>query len=243
MSFTSGEQATMIQRDVFSTDQYVDFFKPDESFNPFRHIYAEKWAGILASVQHSSAPGDAVLDLGGGMGRMSIPLAHDYRVSLCDLSPAMLKLAETAALDSGTPAHNLSTHCLDASDPLPFPDATFDCALSIDLLVHLPNPVATLLELRRVLKPTGTLVVDISNSSPWWLLRYPRYVGKDPQRWIGTWRQGGVLPEWQKIVRHYTRDQFHDMLSAAHFMIEQEESYGPRPCPKWYLARCKRREG
>lgn len=233
----------MIQRDVFSSDEYVDHFKPDQAFNPFHEIYAEKRADILACIRSTLAPGGAILDLGGGMGRMSVPLAQNYSVTLCDLSAEMLRLAETAAAESGVPAGNLSTRRLNAADPLPFPDDSFDRALSIDLLVHLPDPVATLRELRRVLKPDGELLVDMSNSSPWWLLRYPRYVGKRPQRWVRTWRGGGVLPEWQSVVRHYSREQFHGMLSSAGFVIAQEWSYGPSWCPKWYLTRCRAQEG
>lgn len=170
---------------------------------------------------------------------MSVPLAQSYSVTLCDLSPEMLRLAQNAAAASQPNTGNLLTRHLNAAEPLPFPDDSFDCALSIDLLVHLPDPIAALAELRRVVKRGGLLLVDMSNSSPWWLMRYPRYVGKYPRRWAQTWRGGGVLPEWQDIVRHYSRDQFHDMLSAAGFTIEREWAYGPKWCAKWYLTRCR----
>jgi ubiquinone/menaquinone biosynthesis C-methylase UbiE len=229
----------MIEPDVFSSDAYVNHFKPDGDFNPFHTIYAEKRADILHCIRGDLASGGTILDLGGGMGRMSVPLAQDYRVTLCDLSGEMLRLATDAAARSAVPAGNLSTHRLNAADPLPFPDAGFDRALSIDLLVHLPDPVQTLRELHRVLKPDGELLVDMSNSSPWWLLRYPQYVGKRPQRWRQTWRGGGVLPEWQSIVRHYSYSDFHAMLSSGRFVCVEEWSYGPAWCPRWYLARCR----
>lgn len=232
----------MIQPDVFSNDYYVDYFKPDAEFNPFHEIYGEKRSDILASVRKNIPPGGTVLDLGGGMGRMSVPLAQSYRVTLCDLSPEMLRLAQNAAGASEAADGNLVTRHLNAAETLPFPDDSFDCALSIDLLVHLPDPVATLGELHRVVKRSGVLLVDMSNSSPWWLMRYPRYAGKHPRRWVQTWRGGGVLPEWQDLVRHYTRDQFLDMLSAADFTVEREWAYGPKWCPKWYLTCCRRHE-
>ena len=229
----------MIDRDVFSSDAYVDHFKPDHAFNPFHAIYAEKRADILDSVRNTLAPGGKILDLGGGMGRMSVPLAREYRVTLCDLSAEMLRLAAGAAAESEVPAGNLTTRHLNAADPLPFPDHSFDRVLSIDLLVHLPDPISTLRELRRVLTPDGEILVDMSNSSPWWLLRYPGYVGKRPARWVRTWRGGGVLPEWQSIVRHCSRSEFHDMLRGAGIIPIQEWSYGPAWCPKWDLARCR----
>jgi ubiquinone/menaquinone biosynthesis C-methylase UbiE len=235
---TNERVSLMIQRDVFESNEYVGHFKPDEPHNPFRQIYAEKQAQILARVQATVAPGGNVLDLGGGMGRMAVPLAEKYHVTLCDLSPEMLRLAETTAQEREVPADHLTTCQLNAAEPLPFATGRFDAALSIDLLVHLPDPVSALRELRRVLRPQGTLLVDISNSSPWWLLRYPRYVGRRPERWVRTWRDGGVLPEWRSIVRHYTREQFHHMLSDAGFAVDQEWSYGPKWCPKWFLADC-----
>ena len=45
------------------------------------------------------------------------------------------------------------------SSPLPFPDATFDRILSINVLYALPDPDFTMRELLRVLKPNGVIVV------------------------------------------------------------------------------------
>lgn len=228
----------MIQRDVFSSNEYVEYFKPDEAFNPFRGIYGEKREAILAGMRGLPAE-SAILDLGGGMGRLSVPLARDHHVTLSDLSGEMLRRAEATAHESKIPPGNLQTVRLNAAEPLPFPNESFNRVLCIDLLVHLPDPIATLREVRRVLKPAGELVIDMSNSNPLWLLRYPRYVGRRPQRWIQTWRAGGVLPEWQGVVRHYTRDEFHYMLSSAGFRMLEECDFGPGWCPKWFLARCR----
>lgn len=232
-----------IERDVFASGEYVEHFQPDQTYNPFHQIYAAKREDIVASVRSTLPAGGTVLDLGGAMGRMAVPLARDYRVTLCDISPDMLRLAEAAASESRVPAGNLTTQCVDASAPLPFPTARFDRALSIDLLVHLPDPVATLRELRRVLKPDGELLVDISNSAPWWLLGYPRHVGLHPRRWLRALQGGGIMPEWQGIVHHYTRVEFYEMLAAAGFTAVQEWRYGPAWCAKWFLTRCRRLEG
>ncbi|GAC1648227.1 MAG: hypothetical protein NVS4B8_21270 [Herpetosiphon sp.] len=48
--------------------------------------------------------------------------------------------------------------------PFPFPDGYFDCILTLDVLEHLVEPARVLAECRRVLKPTGTLVISIPNS-------------------------------------------------------------------------------
>lgn len=42
---------------------------------------------------------------------------------------------------------------------LPFPGATFDAAYLVTVLGEIPDPAAAVRELRRVLKPTGRIVV------------------------------------------------------------------------------------
>lgn len=50
-------------------------------------------------------------------------------------------------------------------DALPFPDASFDCALCLDVLEHLPynEQPRALAELHRVLGPGGELIVSVPN--------------------------------------------------------------------------------
>jgi SAM-dependent methyltransferase len=51
--------------------------------------------------------------------------------------------------------------CHDLTEPLPLKDAYFDTVIMSDVLEHLPDPVATLIEARRILKPTGTFMLNV----------------------------------------------------------------------------------
>lgn len=57
---------------------------------------------------------------------------------------------------------------------LPFKHSTFDLVTSIETLEHLEDPQKTLLEINRVLKPQGILIIGQDTDSPlfkiiWWL--------------------------------------------------------------------------
>lgn len=171
-----------------------------------------------------------VLDVGGGMGRMAVPLAARNRVTLCDLSPDMLRLAR-----SGSSSVLEGLVVADAR-ALPFCTGWFDAALCIDVLPHLPDAAPALAELRRVLRPGGLLLVDSTNSVPFWTLAYPRYLGRRPSRWLQIWRAGGVLPEWRTRVWHRRLAEFRRALEEAGFRIRSILRFGPPGCAKWHLA-------
>jgi ubiquinone/menaquinone biosynthesis C-methylase UbiE len=101
--------------------------------------------------------GQWVLDVGGGTGRHSAPLAAaGARVTVCDMSRGMLEQAQAKGL----------TGVYGSVTQLPFPDASVDRALVVDAFHHFTLPdgpamqVTAAFELLRVLKPGGRLVVS-----------------------------------------------------------------------------------
>lgn len=219
-------------RDIFVNGEYVRHFKPEDKWNPFSEIYKLKKQDTINLINSSEGP-RTILDIGGGMGRLSLDLikSDENNVVLVDISTDMLKLAVEHA-------DNLDYIKLVNSDAhyLPFQDRTFNCVVGLDLLCHLKRPKIALADFHRVLKDDGMLIMDSTNSNPLWTLFYPRYMGKNPLTWLKIIRYKGVLPGWEKIVRHYPRDDFFSFLSEAGFEIMKTLNYGPRICPKWHLA-------
>ena len=95
----------------------------------------------------------AVVEFGCGTGFYTSALAEKAdAVTATDLSPGMLALARDR-----TSAPNVTFRVEDCQKTS-FPDASFDTAF-MGLVVHFTEPDSTLAEMRRILRPRGTLIV------------------------------------------------------------------------------------
>lgn len=217
-------------RSIFKTGEYRQYFRPEDANCVFAELYRNKMRDIISLVEGVDVK---VLDVGAGPGRISRVIADRGEVFLCDIDIEALRQANDRAGGRSYPA-------LADAHFLPFEDGQFDYVLAIDLLVHLEKPALALAEFGRVMRPQGRLIIDSTNGNPLWTIFYPSYVGWNPARWIKTLTGGGVLPEWQAIVRHYSKKAFLGMLADAGFVITDERAYGPPICPKWHLVRAMR---
>jgi len=101
-------------------------------------------------------PGNRVLEVGVGTG-LNLPLySRDCNVTGIDISKEMLRKAEERVLTLGMVNTNLMV--MDGSK-LAFPDDSFDRVIATYVISAVPDPVKTLLEMRRVCKPSGHLVI------------------------------------------------------------------------------------
>jgi SAM-dependent methyltransferase len=101
---------------------------------------------------------DYLLDVGcGGGAFLKMALQAGCRAAAVDHSGDMVRLSREENHDA-VAAGRLDVREASA-DALPFPDATFTCAAMTGVLGFLPDPVAALVEVRRVLVPAGRLVV------------------------------------------------------------------------------------
>jgi ubiquinone/menaquinone biosynthesis C-methylase UbiE len=100
-------------------------------------------------------PGMTVLDCGCGPGTITLDLARRVapgQVIGIDQAASQIELAQAAAQEVGM--EHVTFRAASIYE-LPFADASFDAVFSHALFEHLPDPLAALAEVHRVLKPGG----------------------------------------------------------------------------------------
>jgi ubiquinone/menaquinone biosynthesis C-methylase UbiE len=104
--------------------------------------------------------GQQVLEIGPGTGLQSLHVAPQLgaggQLAVVDVQLEMLE--HVMARAARRSIRNIAAHRADAA-ALPFADAAFDSAYLVTVLGEIPGPLAALMELRRVLKPGGRLIV------------------------------------------------------------------------------------
>jgi phosphatidylethanolamine/phosphatidyl-N-methylethanolamine N-methyltransferase len=113
--------------------------------------------GRAAAIKHLGlAPIDSVLEVGIGTG-LNLPLyPPTCRLTGIDLSQEMLDKAVERVLNLAMP--NVTLKAMDATS-MDFADNEFDKALATYTISAVPDPVAVLREMRRVVKPDGAIVI------------------------------------------------------------------------------------
>jgi SAM-dependent methyltransferase len=101
-----------------------------------------------------------VLEIGfgnGGLVPLLLSMAQDIRYSGADISPTMVGealVANRALTESGRADFRLAS-----VEALPFSDAEFDRVVGINTLYFWPDPQQAFAEIRRVLKPNGSVLL------------------------------------------------------------------------------------
>jgi len=114
--------------------------------------------------------GDRLLDLGCGFGRHAFEaLRRGGRVVACDMALPELedvRLTATAMRERGQVPPGLVCSAVQGdATRLPFADEAFDRVIASEVMEHVPDDLAALDELTRVLRPGGSIAVTV----PAWL--------------------------------------------------------------------------
>jgi ubiquinone/menaquinone biosynthesis C-methylase UbiE len=97
----------------------------------------------------------SVLEIGFGTG-LNLPHYPGAVTKLTALDPAVLLPARVARRIASASSPVEATHL--SAEALPFEDHRFDCVVSTFTLCTIPDPIAALREVRRVMKPEATFM-------------------------------------------------------------------------------------
>ena len=164
-----------------------------------------------------------VLEIGVGSG-LNLPLYSSVveRVCALDPSPQLLQFAGRRVADAVVPVWLLRA----SAEHLPFRDASFDTVVTTWALCSIPNPVAALTEMRRVLKPSGNLAFVEH--------------GLCPEPGLARW-QHRLTPCWKRISGGCHLDRkMDDLIQAAGFRLDTIETgymRGPKLAAFMYQGR------
>jgi arsenite methyltransferase len=151
-------------------------------------------------------PGERVLDIGVGPGMLAAEMARAIgptgAISGIDISEQMLAIATRRAADAGPDSAPIEVRT-GGADALPFADASFDVAVSTQVLEYVPDVPGALAEIHRVLRPGGrVLILDTDWDSIVW-----HSTDRDRMtRLLTTWEQHLVDPHLPRMLFVALRD-------------------------------------
>lgn len=158
-----------------------------------------------------------LLDVGCGNGAQTVRLLDRFQeVVGLDVVAAHLTEFETYLLGQGV--SNCRTVLYDGG-AMPFDDASFDAVLCIETLEHVASESNTLAEIRRVLRPGGTLIVSVPHK--WWIFEtHGANLPLLPWNRVPffSWLPRPLHSRWAR-ARIYTRRQAVTLVRGAGFEI------------------------
>lgn len=158
------------------------------------------------------ASGDVLeLGCGGGINLDHYDRSRITRLSGVDPSPQLLETARAKAQVRGFDADFRAG----IAESLPFADASFDTVLTTFTLCSVQDPEAVLGEMRRVLRPGGTILFLEHGAAP----------DNGPARW-----QQRIEPVWKKIAGgcHLTRPVSDSFRAQGFRLSDCHNRYMPR---------------
>jgi ubiquinone/menaquinone biosynthesis C-methylase UbiE len=148
-----------------------------------------------------------VLELGIGSG-LNLPLYGPAVQGLVGVDPSMPLLARARKESRAVP---FCVHLVcGQAEALPFPHASFDCAVSTWCLCSFTDPLRGLAEIRRILKP----------GAPFLFVEH----GRHPEPGVAAW-QDRLTPLWARLTGgcHLNRNA-PQLLKDAGFAIDEMEA-------------------
>lgn len=158
-------------------------------------------------------PGDRILDAGCGLGFYLYLLGQVTEAELFGVELSTERLATAAA------QRTISRATLTAGDVtrMPYRDGTFDSVILSEVLEHLPDDRAALVEAFRVLRPGGVLAITVPNRSYPFL--WDPLNGARERLGLGHFTNEPWSGIWTDHQRLYSAGELVDLVHANGFEI------------------------
>ena len=199
----------------------------------YSRIHQQRNAQVMALVEQLGLPpGSRMLDVGCGSGLTTVALAQrGYRLDALDTVPAMLELTRQEAQQAEV-SDQVTTGLGDAHR-LPYPSESFHVVIAMGVTPFLHSLPVAILEMTRVVKTNGYVLVNADNS---WRLNYildprlspllaaPRRGLKMLLRPLGCRsRPAGVF------IHRYSRREFDSIITQSGLQIRHSFMLGFGP--------------
>jgi ubiquinone/menaquinone biosynthesis C-methylase UbiE len=188
-------------------------------------VFAKRARFIFHSIEKKRPK--KILDAGCGRGFYLQALTlYDFPKEIVgvDINDAYLVKAKAACKDKRVRIQKSDIY------KLPFHDNYFDMIICSEILEHLPDDKKGLLEIKRVLKPGGALLVTVPNANfpflwdplNWVLMRlFDTHINKN------VWWLAGM---WADHERLYTKKEIESLVASC-FKIERLKLFGRHSWP------------
>ncbi|WP_413467369.1 class I SAM-dependent methyltransferase [Pleurocapsa sp. FMAR1] len=184
-----------------------------QQYNQKADIYDRRWNGYLnktLSFLQSWAqisPAENVLDVACGTGELERLLLQDnpqQRITGIDISEQMLKIAKQKLL-----AYPQVFWKKASASELPFGDRSYDVVVCASSFHYFDDPIASLKEIKRVLKPGGRVII-LDWCKDYW----------------GTQILDLGLKVFDSAYQQcYTQKEFHDLLTTSGFEVSRKTKF------------------
>jgi ubiquinone/menaquinone biosynthesis C-methylase UbiE len=105
--------------------------------------------------------GERYIEFGAGFGRLADEAANFKQVVLLDYSRTLLQEARTRL--NNTPERDKYVYVAADVNHLPFASDSFDTAIMVRVLHHMPDPLGVLTQIRSALAPQATFILEFAN--------------------------------------------------------------------------------
>lgn len=148
--------------DRSAQEYHVAHYSGDSRYSPLRN----RQTYIERMIEQQQFPrGARILDVGCGPGELVLRLRQEgYDALGVDIAPGMVEEA-IRLLHSAGFADAAERVSVGDIEHLRFPDATFDAVIAAGVIEYQAGDAEALREMRRVLKPGGCLILNVSNNS------------------------------------------------------------------------------